>query len=309
MFQHTELRDLQKKVCYQQHNTVDLREFPYWTLRNTLQRCTQLCARIPIGTFYQPFNAITETEFCYLKKITDQLSLNELLLVPHLRVIDVVTLQKLSQCGFCLINVEGESVIHYHAEDYQTYLRRTVGGKRFREHFRLWRKSQDYSLRRFHIQDVITQPQLFKGWDNLFEQHERKYGNSISVYGANFLKEAARLSNQDDYAFYFRFDKGDSIIQVYLTRQTSETLYLIASAINHNMCIKGLNFYTAMMMEVLHEKDRLNLAMLHLGRGNRNKKLPYGVNTYFPHVHAIYTKNEGAFAELIQEEDKTICGI
>lgn len=306
MLPYSELRAIQDKLCGSD-TTLDLRVFPYWTLQERFPYSTQMRAHLPVGTFYRPFNTLTVEEVTYLKQMMEWLPDTELIYVPHLRQNDpMVTV--LVDLGWCLIDIEGESIVQYQHSNYQTYLPCVIGKKRFKDHMRLWRNAQNYSLKHYHIHQLIADKTLFQRWLALFAAHESKYSNTISVYGEHFLEGISKVTYCDEYAFYFRWN-SDSIIQVFLTRQTNDNLFLIASATDPIFKEKGINLYTSMIMDMLIQKDQSNLSRLHLGRGNPKTKKRYGATVYFPHVHAIFTKNEQAFTEMMKGDNEQLCGM
>ncbi|MDE9461174.1 hypothetical protein [Xenorhabdus bovienii] len=296
MIQNIEYREVQNFVLGK-NDHVNLNELPYWPFRTVFPICTQKKGLIPIGTFYLPFNTISDFEFKIIEKNISNLSSEEIIFIPHIRKNDEETLQKLRELGFYLIDVEGESIVKYIGIDSDEYLREKIGSKRFREHNRIVRKSQEYIVMTYTLEEVLHDFTLFEGWSNLFNIHEKKYNNSISVYGSDFLNKFSILKNYGEYQFNFRFS-GDQIIQVYLTRITSDTLYLIAAASHPHYLENGINLYTTLMMDNIKEKNRLNIEFLHLGRGGKERKLMYGANVYIPHIHAIYTKSQDVSHEI-----------
>lgn len=295
---YKELRDIQVGLFgNNQCKGIDLSSFPYWPYGESHPHCTALSGKLPVGTFYHPFCILDDKDISTLQESVYSAQDSELIFVPHIRVSDEFSIKKLRELEFSLISVEGESIVDVKNKSIAEFLRGQVGSKTYRDHLRLARRSQSFDLKTYTYEELNSDRQVSVAWCNLFKLHEQKYKNNIVPYGKVLLDKLKDMSCRHEYRFNVRFDENE-VIQVYLTRQHGCTLYLIASAIRSDYTLSGINLYTTMMMEVLTESETMNIAKVHLGRGGKKSKLKYGANCYFPHVNAVYTKNNAAQLEL-----------
>lgn len=295
MIQNNELREIQEYVL---GGDLDLNSLPYWPFKYSLPICTKKKGLIPTGTFYVPFNTINKYEHVILKRTIKTIKDDEIIFIPNIRKSDTVSIEPLKTCGFCLVEIDGESIVHYLGVGGDEYLRKQIGSKTFRDHKRIVRKSEAYFLKIYNLEDILNSSFLFDSWVQLFVVHEKKYNNTTIVYGADFLNKLSLFKIKDEFRFNFRFS-GEKVIQVYLTRLADDTLYLISSASSSDNVGVGVNLYTTMMIESFQIKDKLGFKFLNLGRGAKNIKVKYGANIYIPHVHALYTRNHEALNEII----------